>query len=69
MKSFNHVKTGSFCEKALAVLKAVVCSGSNDSCALCLDQRRTESQLLFEIQIIGLEQDGPLLSKEVTWKK
>lgn len=40
-----------------------------DTPASCLEQKRTElSVRLFEIQIIGLEQDWPL-QKEALWKR
>ncbi len=38
--------------------------------ASCKEQKITESwQPFFEIQTIGLEQDGPLLKKEALWKR
>ena len=40
------------------------------ACASCLDQKRTEiTCLLFDIQTIGIKQEGPLLTKEALWKR
>ena len=36
---------------------------------VAIDETNQPKCLLFEIQTIGLERDGPLLKKEVLWKK
>lgn len=52
----HYVKSDLFSDWSLASVVGVVCS---DSGAFCKEQEKQKAQL-FDIQIIGLEQEGPL---------
>lgn len=62
----NPIKSGPSHRKALANYLPMLCCACA-ACASCKEQELTESQLLFEIQIMVLEQEGPQ-QMEALWK-
>jgi hypothetical protein len=66
-RPLNHIKPCKFFSKYSPAQRAVLISLYLWQ-LFCKEQTKIRDEL-FEIQIIGLEQDVPLLTKEALWKK